>query len=100
MKNDPPAPVGPLPPGGDPEFEPLVSVEEEAPSIASILIQRFLSFLLKYWWVPLLTMVLALAVSGTGLWLKPPAYVSTGVMWGTEPSRKGDMGFQNVGKGR
>jgi Mrp family chromosome partitioning ATPase/uncharacterized protein involved in exopolysaccharide biosynthesis len=62
--------------------------------MSAIPVQRFLWFLLKYWWAPLVTMVLALAGAGTYVWLKPPTYVSAGVMWETEQLRMGDMGFQ------
>ena len=82
-----------LPPG-EPDLESLISAEEEGAGISSIPVQRFLLFLLRYWWVPLVTMALALVVAGAWVWQEPPTYVSTGVMWETEQLRMGDMGFQ------
>jgi Mrp family chromosome partitioning ATPase/uncharacterized protein involved in exopolysaccharide biosynthesis len=81
-------------PSAEPEFDPLANGEEQAASTFSIPVQRFLSFLLKYWWTPLVTMALALVVAGAYVWMQPPTYVSTGRMWETEQLRMGDMGFQ------
>jgi Mrp family chromosome partitioning ATPase len=94
MRNYLPAPPNPPLPPAEPEFDPLSSAEEEAAPMSGIPVQRFLWFLLKYWWAPLVTMALALVAAGTYVWLGPPTYVSTGVMWETEQLRLGDMGFQ------
>lgn len=52
-----------------------------APS--SFKIQHLLGFLLKYWWVPVITLVLGLG-AGIGLvLLKPPTFVSKARMWET-----------------
>jgi capsular exopolysaccharide synthesis family protein len=54
-----------------------------APSAASRVV-RFLFFLRRFWWVPLLTLVLGLAgAAGYALWA-PPVYVSNSAMWETE----------------
>jgi len=94
MRKHLPAPPHPLLPPVEPEFDPLGNSEEETAPASSIPVQRFLSFLLKYWWAPLVTMALALVAAGAYVWLQPPTYVSKGVMWETEQLRMGDMGFQ------
>ena len=50
---------------------------------SSFRFQRFLNFLLRYWWVPVLTMALSLG-AGVGfiLW-KPPTFASKAHMWET-----------------
>jgi uncharacterized protein involved in exopolysaccharide biosynthesis len=54
--------------------------------------QRFFAFLLRYWWLPILTMVLALgAAAGYILWA-PPTFVSTARMWETEKMRLPQQG--------
>jgi Mrp family chromosome partitioning ATPase/uncharacterized protein involved in exopolysaccharide biosynthesis len=93
MRNYPLAPSNPLLPPGEPDFESLVGAEEETAPTSAMPVQRFLLFLLRYWWVPLVTMALALVAAGACVWRQPPTYVSTGVMWETEQLRMGDMGF-------
>jgi Mrp family chromosome partitioning ATPase/uncharacterized protein involved in exopolysaccharide biosynthesis len=93
MRQYPSAPPNPLLSPGEPDYDSLVGAEEEAAPTFSIPLQRFLSFLLRYWWLPLATMALALVAASVCIWREPPTYVSTGVMWETEQLRMGDMGF-------
>ena len=47
-------------------------------------VRRFLVFLRKYWWVPLLTLLLASGAAIAWIVLAPPVYVSSAAMWQTE----------------
>jgi len=47
-------------------------------------IQKFIAFLRKYWWVPVLTLTLALGAAMGYFLLAPPTFVSSAAMWETE----------------
>lgn len=49
--------------------------------------QRFLQFLLRFWWVPILTITLAVAAAVIYVRRMPPVFVSTARMWETEKMR-------------
>ena len=58
-------------------------MDQDATLLSSFRIQRFFTFLLKYWWVPVLTLALSL---GGAIWYffwEPPTYVSKSRMWET-----------------
>ena len=58
-------------------------MDQDANLLPSFRIQRFFAFLLKYWWVPVLTLALSL---GGAIWYffwEPPTYVSKSRMWET-----------------
>ncbi len=65
------SPHGELPPGQVPSSQP----------------NRVISFLGRYWWIPVLATVLAIGAAGTFLYLAPPVLVSTAQMWETEKLR-------------
>ena len=46
-------------------------------------LERFILFLRRYWWIPLLSLLLCTAGAGLYAYLKPPSYVSTATMWET-----------------
>jgi uncharacterized protein involved in exopolysaccharide biosynthesis len=46
-------------------------------------IKRFLAFLLRLWWVPVLTLLLGLGGAIAFILLNPPTFVSSGRMWET-----------------
>src|SRR5262245_59351947 len=50
-------------------------------------IQRLLPFLLKYWWMPVVTAALSLGAAVAYVSWKPPTYVSKGRMWETVKMR-------------
>ena len=50
-------------------------------------VQRLLACLLKYWWVPTLTLALGLGVGCALVRWKPPTFVSKARMWQTEKLR-------------
>src|SRR5664280_111174 len=61
---------------------------EESPVPASpFRIQKVIPFLRKYWWVPALTLTLALGAAILYFLLAPPTFVSSAAMWETEKMR-------------
>jgi len=62
-------------------------VDDSGARASSFKLQRLLIFLLKYWWVPVLTLIVGLGV-GVGVVLyQPPTFVSRASMWQTEKLR-------------
>ena len=61
---------------------------DDSPAPASFhQIQRLLAWLLKYWWVPILTLALGLGAGFAVVLWKPPTFVSKARMWQTEKLR-------------
>jgi capsular exopolysaccharide synthesis family protein len=50
-------------------------------------LQRFLIFLRRHWWIPVVTFLLGTAASGLYVYLKPPTFVSQATMWETAKLR-------------
>src|SRR5262249_11892620 len=65
----------------------MVPMDYDAGSVSPIKVQRFLTFLKKYWWVPVLTLTLSLGAAIMYIACAPPTYVSTARMWETEKLR-------------
>src|SRR5207247_2863176 len=65
----------------------MVPLEGEASSVSPLQVQRFFVFLKKYWWVPVLTVILSLGAAITYILCAPPTYVSIARMWETEKLR-------------
>jgi polysaccharide biosynthesis transport protein len=57
------------------------------PEASPIRTQRLLRFLLKYWWLPILTLILSVSASVVYVLRMPPTYVSVGRLWETEKLR-------------
>jgi succinoglycan biosynthesis transport protein ExoP len=55
-----------------------------APPAAKFRPQKFLYFLRKFWWIPLITLTLSLGVAAVMFYRTPPTFVSYGSMWETE----------------
>jgi capsular exopolysaccharide synthesis family protein len=55
-----------------------------APPLPSGRTQRYLLFLKKLWWVPVLTLILCLGGAGAVVYYLPPTYTSRARMWETE----------------
>jgi capsular exopolysaccharide synthesis family protein len=72
-----------LPPGGG-EFPLMIPVDAEGGAPSPIKIERFSIFLKRYWWVPLLTLVVAVGVAVAFIALRSPTYVSSARLWETE----------------
>jgi capsular exopolysaccharide synthesis family protein len=45
--------------------------------------ERFMIFLRRYWWIPVLSLLICTAGAGAYAYLKPPTYVSRAAMWET-----------------
>ena len=69
--------------GPEPEYLDTIPVEESGPPASSFRIQRLLPFLLKYWWIPLITLFLAVGGAAAYIWWIPPTFVSKARMWET-----------------
>ncbi len=80
--------MNPLNPG-DPQanLQLMGPMEEAPPTHSPIRARRLLTFLLKYWWVPTLTLVLGAGAAVEYLRLTPPTFVSSALMWETEKLR-------------
>lgn len=61
-----------------------------APVASPIRIRRLLHFLRRFWWLPLLTLILSLAAAGAYVYYAPPEFVSRSRMWETEKLRLPD----------
>jgi succinoglycan biosynthesis transport protein ExoP len=57
--------------------------DDSAAPASSFSIRRLLGFLLKYWWIPVLTLALGLGAGVAYALYKPPTFVSKASMWET-----------------
>jgi len=62
----------------------MVPMEAEGDSGSPLQIGRFFVFLKRYWWVPVLTVAVSLAVVLVYLAFAPPTYLSVARVWETE----------------
>jgi capsular exopolysaccharide synthesis family protein len=77
----------PTPPPPEPGYELIGTPEDYSAPASPFRIQKFISFLRKYWWVPALTLTLALGAAIAYFLLAPPTFVSSAAMWETEKMR-------------
>lgn len=78
------APINSPPhPAAAQDFQFLGPSDEFADSVSPLRIKRFLAFLLRLWWVPVLTLVVALAGAMAFIIWKSPTFISNGRMWET-----------------
>jgi capsular exopolysaccharide synthesis family protein len=73
----------PAPTNPDGDFAMYGPMEDSAPPASSFQVQRLLGFLLKYWWVPVLTLAVGLGAGIALVLWKPPTFVSKARMWET-----------------
>jgi polysaccharide biosynthesis transport protein len=80
----------PLPPS-DSGFQLMETMaNNHAPPASKFRLQKFLYFLRKFWWIPLITLIVSGGIA-TGLFFKvPPIFVSSGSLWETEKLRLPD----------
>jgi capsular exopolysaccharide synthesis family protein len=77
----------PTPPPPEPGYDLIGPPEDYSAPASPFRIQKFIAFLRKHWWVPVLTLALFLgAAIGYVLW-SPPTFVSQASMWETEKLR-------------
>ena len=55
-------------------------MDESGQPASAFHVQRLLGFLLRYWWVPVLTLVLGSLAAGAYIYWKPPTYLSKALM--------------------
>ena len=84
--------TSPLLPERRPDYEVAVPVDEGMSKASPFKIQRFFTFLLKCWWVPVLTLTVCLSVAIVYSRCMPPSYVSSARMWETEKIRLPEEG--------
>jgi capsular exopolysaccharide synthesis family protein len=77
----------PTPPPPEPGYELIDTPEDYSAPAPPFRIQKFIAFLRKYWWVPVLTLTLALGAAIAYFLLAPPTFVSKASMWETEKLR-------------
>src|ERR1035437_2354574 len=77
----------PAPPNPDQDFAMFGPTEDSPAPASSFRVQRLLAFLLKYWWVPVLTLALGLGAGIALVLWKPPTFVSKALMVQTEKLR-------------
>ena len=77
----------PTPPPPEPGYELIGTPEDYSAPASPFRIQKFIAFLRKYWWVPDLTVTLALGAAMVWFLLAPPTFVSSAAMWETEKMR-------------
>jgi succinoglycan biosynthesis transport protein ExoP len=68
-------------------------MDESSAPHASFPIQRLVGYLLRFWWVPVLTLALGAGAGAAYVFLKAPAYVSKARMWETVKLRLPDAGL-------
>jgi succinoglycan biosynthesis transport protein ExoP len=75
----------PIPPRG-PGFQLGAPMEINAapPPPPKFRLKKFLFFLRKFWWIPVITLILAVGAAVTTFVLSPPEFVSVASLWQTE----------------
>ena len=86
----------PSPP--DPASTLTAPVEEKAALTSAVRARKFLPFVRKYWWLPVLTFTLSLVVAAGYVWWMPPTFISSAHMWETVKLRlpEGSIFFEDV----
>ena len=70
-------------PAPDPDLQLAGPVDEPGASGTSVRIRRYLTFLLKFWWVPVLTLAIGFVMEVGYVYWKLPTFVSKASMWET-----------------
>ena len=72
-----------MPPALPDQFQPFNQPEFEAPAKPKFRWHKLLGCLKKYWWLPLVTLTLTVAVAAVEVWFMPPSFSSDASMWET-----------------
>jgi polysaccharide biosynthesis transport protein len=71
----------PLPPPAlRPDFQLMGDMDELPQAQPGFPIRRVLGYLMRLWWLPVVTLVFGLGIAGAVVWRKPPTYVSKASM--------------------
>ena len=73
----------PLLPAPDQDFQLAGPTDDPGASGTSARLRRFLTFLLKFWWIPVLTLAIGIVLEAAYVHWKQPAFVSKASMWET-----------------
>ncbi len=79
----------PVPSPGPEYYLPSQMGEMEAQA-SPVHLKRLLGFLLKFWWIPVITLLLGSGAAVAYVLKKPPTFVSHGIMWETAKVRLPD----------
>ena len=77
----------PTPPPPELGYDLIDSPEDYSAPATTFQVRKFLVVLRKHWWVPVLTLTLALGAAIVYFLLAPPTFVSSAAMWETEKMR-------------
>jgi capsular exopolysaccharide synthesis family protein len=77
----------PLIPAPDQDLQLAGPMDDPGASGTSLRVRRFLTFLPKFWWVPVLTLALGIVLEAAYVYWKQPAFVSKASMWETMKMR-------------
>lgn len=77
-------------PPPDPGYPAANLTEAYAPPRPKFHLQKFLTALRRFWWIPVLTVLLGLTGAVANFFLTPPVFLSTARMWETEKLRLPD----------
>jgi len=83
----------PMLPAPEPDFQPGGPIEEPGAGGTLFKVRRYLTFLLKYWWIPVATLVIGLAAEAAYVYWKEPTFVSKASMWETVKLRMPDGSY-------
>ena len=73
----------PLLPAPEQDFQLAGPVDDPGATGTAARVRRFLAFLLKFWWIPILTLAIGIVLEGAYVYWKEPSFVSKASMWET-----------------
>lgn len=90
-----------LPPSQSDDVVPYVSaipVESSNVSESKFRLDKILAMLRRFWWIPVITVILAAGIGAAMIFKTPPSYISQATMWETEKFRlpEGAVFTENV----
>ena len=73
----------PLIPAPDQDLQLAGPMDDPGATRTSLRVRRFLTFLPKFWWIPVLTLAIGIVLEAAYVYWKQPTFVSTASMWET-----------------
>ncbi len=86
--------TSPLLPARRPDYEMAAPMDEERPKGSPFRVQRLFIFLLKYWWVPVLSLTVCLSAASVYMKYMPLIYLSSARMMETRKIQVAESGVQ------